>query len=110
MVDVRGDVLRPPHGTTPSAVKSNLSLPETQVLTNHLGNLLKNINRIIASDDTDDSQIPSLLTGNLSIAELNAAIKSLPLDKAPSRDNITYEHIIYGGETLSVCLNFLTTS
>ena len=24
MVDVRGDVLRPPHGTTPSAVKSNI--------------------------------------------------------------------------------------
>ena len=23
MVDVRGDVLRPPHGTTPAAVKSN---------------------------------------------------------------------------------------
>ena len=23
MVDVRGDVLRPPHGTTPSAVKVN---------------------------------------------------------------------------------------
>ena len=24
MVDVRGDVLRPPHGTTPPAVKSNI--------------------------------------------------------------------------------------
>ena len=24
MVDVRGDVLRPPHGTTPVAVKSNI--------------------------------------------------------------------------------------
>ena len=24
MVDVRGDVLRPPHGTTPTAVKSNI--------------------------------------------------------------------------------------
>ena len=23
MIDVRGDVLRPPHGTTPAAVKSN---------------------------------------------------------------------------------------
>ena len=23
MVDVQGDVLRPPHGTTPAAVKSN---------------------------------------------------------------------------------------
>ena len=23
MVDVRGDVLRPPHGTTPAAVKAN---------------------------------------------------------------------------------------
>ena len=23
MVDVRGDVLRPPHGTTPAAVKTN---------------------------------------------------------------------------------------
>ena len=25
MVDVRGDVLRPPHGTTPAAVKSNIN-------------------------------------------------------------------------------------
>ena len=24
MVDVRGDILRPPHGTTPAAVKSNI--------------------------------------------------------------------------------------
>ena len=24
MVDVRGDVLRPPHGTTPAAVKTNI--------------------------------------------------------------------------------------
>ena len=24
MVDVRGDVLRPPHGTTPAAVKSKI--------------------------------------------------------------------------------------
>ena len=24
MVDVRGDVLRPPYGTTPAAVKSNI--------------------------------------------------------------------------------------
>ena len=24
MVDVRGDVLRPPHGTTPAAMKSNI--------------------------------------------------------------------------------------
>ena len=24
MVDVRGDVLRPPHGTTPAAVESNI--------------------------------------------------------------------------------------
>ena len=24
MVDVRGDVLKPPHGTTPAAVKSNI--------------------------------------------------------------------------------------
>ena len=24
MVDVRGDVLRPPHGTTPAALKSNI--------------------------------------------------------------------------------------
>ena len=23
MVDVRGDILRPPHGTTPAAVKAN---------------------------------------------------------------------------------------
>ena len=26
MVDVRGDVLRPPHGTTPAAVKANKTL------------------------------------------------------------------------------------
>ena len=59
---------------------------------------------VIASDYTDDSQIRSILTGTLSLAELNAAIKSLPLAKAPSRDNVTYEHITYGGETLKQCL------
>ena len=26
MVDVRGDVLRPPHGTTPAAVKSKYKI------------------------------------------------------------------------------------
>ena len=26
MVDVRGDVLRPPHGTTPAAVKANKNI------------------------------------------------------------------------------------
>ena len=42
MVDVRGDVLRPPHGTTPAAVKSNknqkiqiLRLSETKLLNFH---------------------------------------------------------------------------
>ena len=28
MVDVRGDVLRPPHGTTPAAVKADLYVME----------------------------------------------------------------------------------
>ena len=31
MVDVRGDVLRPPHGTTPAAVKSNKRLLRTVI-------------------------------------------------------------------------------
>ena len=31
MVDVRGDVLRPPHGTTPAAVKSNIK-PEIRLI------------------------------------------------------------------------------
>ena len=34
MVDVRGDALQPPHGTTPAAVKSNKSqVPGTTRLT-----------------------------------------------------------------------------
>ena len=34
MVDVRGDVLRPPHGTTPAAVKSNI---KSEVKVKHCG-------------------------------------------------------------------------
>ena len=31
MDDVRGDVLRPPHGTTPAAVKSNKNQKSTKI-------------------------------------------------------------------------------
>ena len=31
MVDVRGEVLRPPHGTTPAAVKSNKNQKSSKV-------------------------------------------------------------------------------
>ena len=34
MVDVRGDVLRPPHGTTPAAVKSNIKSEMTEFKSN----------------------------------------------------------------------------
>ena len=34
MVDVRGDVLRPPHGTTPAAVKSNIKSEMRSVKSN----------------------------------------------------------------------------
>ena len=42
MVDVRGDVLRPPHGTTPAAVKANKNKYNNQTpLEMNMGLLLK---------------------------------------------------------------------
>ena len=64
----------------------------------------KEINRILSSDNTDYQQTPSILTDNLTYDELDDAIKSLPLNKAPGQDNVTYKHIKYGGETLKACL------
>ena len=64
----------------------------------------KEINSILLSDNTDYQQTPSILTDNLTYDELDDAIKSLPLNKAPGQDNVTYEHIKYGGETLKTCL------
>ena len=65
------------------------------------------INSMISSDASAKSKVPSILTGNLSHGKLAAAIKSLQRYKAPCRDNITYEHIINGGELLQQCLSKL---
>ena len=65
------------------------------------------INNITSSDTACHSRESSILTGYLSREELNVAIKSLPRNKAPSSDNITYEHIMFGGETLHRCLHEL---
>ena len=43
----------------------------------------KKINNILLSDNTDYQQTPSILTDNLTYDELDDAIKSLPLNKAP---------------------------
>ena len=68
------------------------------------------INSLISRDASAKSKVSSILTGNLSHGELAAAIKSLPRNKAPCRDNITYEHIINGGELLQQCLSNLFNS
>ena len=62
------------------------------------------INRIISCDNSSYQQSPSILSCCLTFEELESAIKSLPLNKAPGQDNITYEHIKYGGEVLKTCL------
>ena len=43
MVDVRGDVLRPPHGTTPAAVKA-----QAQHLLGTVGELKRSLPRTLA--------------------------------------------------------------
>ena len=50
MVDVRGDVLRPPHGTRPAAVKSNIKSEMRSFKSNENihkkegGNLISSVN------------------------------------------------------------------
>ena len=36
--------------------------------------------------------------------ELVAVMKLLPFQKSPNYDNVTYEHVVYGGEYLRQCL------
>ena len=51
MVDVRGDVLRPPHGTTPAAVKSNKSLHKlARNFLNFGSNGLKRVRSVLKLD------------------------------------------------------------
>ena len=78
MVDVRGDVLRPPHGTTPAAVKAN----KIQKLPKPIRNTVFNFNKLVSdlgihantpeSRDCKDSKFiyPAagyIMTGNLKI-------------------------------------------
>ena len=52
---------------------------------------------------TDENNYTSqCLTNPISIAEMNKIIRNLQNGKSASYDNITYEHIKYGGETLVV--------
>ena len=44
------------------------------------------------------------VTRHQRLFKLDSSIKALPLNKAPSYDNITYEHIIYGGTSVRDCL------
>ena len=43
----------------------------------------------------------------MTISELAKVIKSLPTGKCASKDNLTYEHIKYGGDLLIKCLTNL---
>ena len=48
MVDVRGDVLRPPHGTTPAAVKSNKN---QSIFRNPFSRTVVTLRNLIATSD-----------------------------------------------------------
>jgi len=62
-----------------------------------------------------EAEVPNLLTSDknsvsdslstpVTYCELLTIVKSLPNGKSPSSDYITYEHIKFGGHTLSKCL------
>ena len=56
MVDVRGDVLRPPHGTTPAAVKSSKNhflepVHEQQWLMKHFSRTLADLSAVLYRND-----------------------------------------------------------
>ena len=57
----------------------------------------------MSSEDNDsDSDTTSVFSYQITRSELDEAIKALPLNKAPSYDNITYEHIISNKKETSV--------
>ena len=53
MVDVRGDVLRPPHGTTPAAVKANKIQKLSSFKSNE--NIHKREDKLVARNPLDFS-------------------------------------------------------
>ena len=61
------------------------------------------VSNIITENDHTNRGAP-ILTQRLMEDELVAVMKVLPFRKSPSYDNITYEHVVYGGEYLKQCL------
>ena len=56
MVDVRGDILRPPHGTTPAAVKSNIksemrSFKSNENIHKKEGETMEDEDRVVTATD-----------------------------------------------------------
>ena len=62
MVDVRGDVLRPPHGTTPAAVKSNIKSEMINLTKRrNIKNGLCTLSSPIESKSTSERQIARVI-------------------------------------------------
>ena len=57
----------------------------------------------VNDNDSLSSYLP-ILTQTLTKDELETVMKLLPYQKSPSYDNITYEHVVYGGDYLKNCL------
>ena len=57
MVDVRGDVLRPPHGTTPAAVKSNIKLEMYMMYLRNKGKRCSNFDVKAGSQNVDYASV-----------------------------------------------------
>ena len=59
---------------------------------------------------SDENSVSRSLSTPVTYCELLTIVKSLPNGKSPSSDHITYEHITFGGHTLSKWLCQLFTS
>ena len=72
MVDVRGDVLRPPHCTTPAAVKSNKNQKWDQSSEQGIMNLI--LQRL---DNMDKKKLGQLDTIQSSIANITVKMRDI---------------------------------
>ena len=91
MVDVRGDVLRPPHGTTPAAVKSSTSRYLDDLLNIDNPYFESMVNRIYPPElqlnkaNTSDTEAPFL---DLHLSISNGFVSSKIYDK---RDDFDFD-------------------
>ena len=98
MVDVRGDVLRPPHGTTPAAVKC---LTEENEILNRWTEYCSGLYNYETDGDPiapDCPQIPDEEHHPILREEVEAAVKALKMGKPAGVDNIPAELVQARGE------------